>query len=407
MIFNNFGDRFPTEMTQIKRCNILVIGNTGVGKSTLIGELCQMQIGNSINKTKNISDAYEITGQPIRLYDTPGMESSNDQRKKNKKKIDHFIEKHEQQEPEDQIHAVWYCVNSQVARPTEIDKSWIESITKKLPLIAVITRGSDNKAEEKWLKGFLKDINQINEVVTIIELPSVFTKSNSRLADLDEILLVTEKLLPKSAEQAISNAVNTKAKNSLKWHIGGSTSVLLPQLQPFPLIRTPFTLGFQSLMVHQIIKEFDLKFNNLSVKEILAIETIGMFGIENILNNLPINTDKIKTIYDFLNDIISTLNDISGSIPLKEQLVEFLNGALLNPVANLPVVNCMSSAANIFSTVLLGIAFIEMMKHCKRLEYEGKPQLSKEEFKKNFQDRHRYYLTLITQWFGENDFGVI
>jgi GTP-binding protein EngB required for normal cell division len=398
---------FQLKMRQIKRCNILVIGNTGVGKSTLIGQLCQMQIGNSINKTKNISDAYEITGQLIRLYDTPGMESSNDQRKKNKKEIDRFIGKQEQQEPEYQIHAVWYCVNSQVARPTEIDKSWIESITKKIPVIAVITRGSDNKAEEKWLKGFLKDINQINEVVTIVELPSVFTKSNSRLTDLDELLLVTEKLLPKSAEQAIFNAVNTKAKNSLKWHIGGSTSVLLPQLQPFPLIRTSCTLGLQSWMVQQIITEFDLKFNDSFVKEILAIETMAMFSIETILNNLPIDTDKIKTIHDFLIEIISTLNDISDSIPLKEQIVEFLNGVLLNPVANLPVVSCITSATNIFSTVLLGLAFVEAMKYCKRLEYEGKPQPSKEELKKYFQEQYRYCLNLITPWFGGNDFGVV
>jgi GTP-binding protein EngB required for normal cell division len=405
MIFNNFGDRFPTEMTQIKRCNILVIGNTGVGKSTLIGELCQMQIGNSINKTKNISDAYEITGQPIRLYDTPGMESSNKQRTKNKQEIDRFIEKHKQREPEDQIHVVWYCVNSQVARGTEIDKSWIESISKEIPMIAVITRVSGNKSE--WLKDFLNSINQIHEVVTIPDLPAVFAKSNSRLADLDELLLATEKLLPKSAEQAISNAVNTKAKNSLKWQILGSTSVLLPQLQPFPLIRTPFTLGFQSWMVYQIIKEFDLKFNDSFVKDILGVGTISVFSIESILNDLPIDTDKIKTIHDFLIEIISTLNDISDSIPLKEQIVEFLNGVLLNPVANLPVVSCMNSAVNIFSTVLLGLALVETMKYCKRLEYEGTPPRSEEELKKYFQEQHHYCLNLITQWFGGNDLSIV
>jgi hypothetical protein len=83
-----------------------------------------------------------------------------------------------------------------------------------------------------------------------------------------------------------------------------------------------------------------------------------------------------------------------------------LNAVSLNPTANFPVVSCIAAAASIISTALLGLAFVETMKYCKRLEYEGNPQPSKEELKKHFQEKYRYFFNLITQWFGENSFGV-
>ena len=46
-----FGKRFPKAMKQIKQCNILVIGNTGVGKSTLIGRLFDTDISDTVTQT--------------------------------------------------------------------------------------------------------------------------------------------------------------------------------------------------------------------------------------------------------------------------------------------------------------------------------------------------------------------
>lgn len=73
---------------------------------------------------------------------TPGLEKEKKQRDKVKKEIDKLIKQQNQKEQEDQIHAVCYCVNSQVARESEIDRQWIKSLSEKLPIIAVITRAS-------------------------------------------------------------------------------------------------------------------------------------------------------------------------------------------------------------------------------------------------------------------------
>ena len=35
MMILSFGKKFPQALSRIQRCNVLIIGNTGVGKSTI------------------------------------------------------------------------------------------------------------------------------------------------------------------------------------------------------------------------------------------------------------------------------------------------------------------------------------------------------------------------------------
>lgn len=74
----SFGHRFPTAIKQIKRCNVLVIGSTGAGKSTLISSMLNFPISDSV--TKSISNPpYQKPGLPIAIYDTPGLENNKKQ----------------------------------------------------------------------------------------------------------------------------------------------------------------------------------------------------------------------------------------------------------------------------------------------------------------------------------------
>jgi predicted GTPase len=89
MMVLNFGKKFPQALSQIKRCNVLVIGNTGVGKSTLISNLFQLSISNSV--TPAISEKpYTKPGLPIAVYDAPGLETDRKQREKVKQDIAKF-----------------------------------------------------------------------------------------------------------------------------------------------------------------------------------------------------------------------------------------------------------------------------------------------------------------------------
>jgi predicted GTPase len=124
MMILSFGKKFPQALSRIQSCNVLIIGNTGVEKSTLISTLFDKAISEAV--TQKISDKpYTKSDFSIAVYDSPGLERDKKQSDKVKQDVSKFIKQQNRKEPSEQIHAVWYCVNSQVNREAEIDSHWI------------------------------------------------------------------------------------------------------------------------------------------------------------------------------------------------------------------------------------------------------------------------------------------
>ena len=218
----SFGHRFPTAIKQIKRCNVLVIGSTGTGKSTLISSMLNLPISDSV--TKSISNPpHQKSGLPIAIYDTPGLENTKKHDDRVKEQIAKFIKQQKSKEPEDQIHAIWYCVNSHVIKEKLIDRGWISSIAKELPVIAVITRASG--VETSWLEPFLRGISEIKKVIPVMAVREKTPHYDIKPYGLDSLLFHTEHLLEEIAKTAILNAIKPKADKSLGLCIDGCAKV--------------------------------------------------------------------------------------------------------------------------------------------------------------------------------------
>lgn len=397
----SFGKRFPEAMRQIKRCNILVIGNTGAGKSTLISSLFQVSISNSVTQTIS-TKPYTKSGLSIAAYDTPGLEKENKQRNKVKQDIAKFIKQQNQKEPEEQIHAVWYCVDSHVNRESQIDQQWIESLSKETPVIAVITRASGD--EEEWLKTHLESISSIRRVVPIMAKKQKLHPSFG----LDSLLHTTENLLNEIAQKAILNAVNSKVDQAFGWCRDGCAKVLAAELIPFAPLKIFARSGLQVWMLADISKTFGYQFDQTILSELCALGTgaVGFDGwIEELLKNLPgLDYNNIQTVKDVLSHLTTMLEDTAEILPYKEQLVEMLidvsNSAL---VSGLPILNCITAIATTLSTGFLAVAYIETMKTYKKAEYEGQP---KREIKQILNEQMQQLMEIIYQLFGgELSFG--
>ena len=163
--------------SNISKFNIMLVGKTGVGKSTLINgvlNLNQNEAKEGENETpqkiEGFLKKYPIKSEDtkvkgINLWDTEGIEFSNKNQndiESHKKRIIEHIDKLKTI-PNEQINCLWFCVNG--PRLEDADKKYIESLLEiyneeskngklktilegyKLPIIFVYTKAYNSEDE--------------------------------------------------------------------------------------------------------------------------------------------------------------------------------------------------------------------------------------------------------------------
>lgn len=176
-----------SESINLECLNILLIGRTGVGKSTLInnifGEIIAKE-GNSLPCTKIIT-AYTKEDFHLTLYDTPCFEINPTFMKEFKNSIFNII--NEQSKTKDAnkfIHCIWFCIDSNTKNINELEKEFI-SLFNDIPVIIVLTKSNDQ--------------NKTNELMREIELQKMNVKF---------IVPILAKEIDNEAQLGIDNLIN-------------------------------------------------------------------------------------------------------------------------------------------------------------------------------------------------------
>ena len=113
-------------MSNIDHANVMILGRSGVGKSSfinyLIGEnVCETGFGLPVTKGFDTYEFNSVDGIPIRIFDSKGLESL-DLRSIRKDIIDYITTRCGNNNISDWIHTVFYCFNVESGRvlPEEI-----------------------------------------------------------------------------------------------------------------------------------------------------------------------------------------------------------------------------------------------------------------------------------------------
>ncbi len=219
--------------------NIMVAGKTGVGKSTLLNAI----LGDSIATTgtgKPITqeiNCYNIPGNPIKIWDTKGLELNEDSQKEVIKSIhDTILENRAklEQEPdnlklkEDLIHILWYCINSRSNRIEETEINLLKSLSDaansvKLPIILILTQWDETEQNEEFYKQIEKELDDTGCKINLILPVRAQEEINKRgqvIAErmgLEVLVELSYKLLPEAAKdifaakQVINEAMRLEA----------------------------------------------------------------------------------------------------------------------------------------------------------------------------------------------------
>lgn len=147
------------------RCNLLIMGKTGTGKSTLLNYICGNQLAKTgTGKPVTGEGLYEykalINGQEVMIFDSWGIEAGKVDRWRTL--IDNALKSHGvQKSMEEWFHSVIYCIQAGGGRVEDVDSEIIKRFLQEgYHLTIVLTKADqiDEEDEAQMKKTILKEI---------------------------------------------------------------------------------------------------------------------------------------------------------------------------------------------------------------------------------------------------------
>ena len=196
---------YKTSIKKIEHLNIILIGPSGVGKSTLINSVLGVdsKTGFGLPQTQNI-ESFESDNVPfLRLIDTRGIEKKNSAGvDKIFLEIKEYIKSQIKTKNFDKfIHVIWYCWAGTRLEESEIQL--LQNLSKQytletLPVIIVYTNAVFQEEIEKAKTFVKKKLNLNNEFIDVLALEK---KIDNKIIKAKNIDILREKsiVLAKSA----------------------------------------------------------------------------------------------------------------------------------------------------------------------------------------------------------------
>lgn len=268
-ISSKFEEEFKKIEEEVKRPNILIVGGTGVGKSTIVNQIFgegTVKVGEGEPVTRGIHKI-ETPEKPINLFDTEGFEIGGDARFQNE--ILSLVKENNNKPVEEQIHLIWHIISASSARITEYDKNLHLKLQGYNIPVALIFSKCDEVNEDD-LQAMVKVVDEslsFDKAYLSDDSP-FFTTDKKEYLEAEENLNLSKvvdwsiKNLPKSLELAFISAqmVNVEAKRRkadsiITQHTAGNALV---GGSPIPFSDAPVLIASQAGMIARILYVYDL-----------------------------------------------------------------------------------------------------------------------------------------------------
>ncbi len=203
-----FNGEYERQVEQLGRANILIGGQTGVGKSTLINSVFRARlaaegVGKPVTK---LVKRYQVEGVPVTIYDTPGIELGQSKkevireyRKTIKDSLNRPLDEH--------VHIAWYCMSAETPRVQDYDVDVIKALAEEAPVLLVLTQCVDDERAEALETAIAAENLPIHG-------PPLRTLARERRVaghtippkGLEELVERTHEILPEAVRRAFTNA---------------------------------------------------------------------------------------------------------------------------------------------------------------------------------------------------------
>lgn len=284
-------DRIRAEYKELNTLNVMILGKTGVGKSTLINNMFSQKMAETgIGKpvTPKIRK-YEKPDFPLAIYDTPGMELGGDNA------IDNLLEEAvdliktgiKSGDVRNAIHCIWYCISTPSHR---IEQSEIDFLRRFLdeaelfsvPVIIILTQ-SYNKKDTTELKHEIEKENLkiVNVVPVLAEDYVIDDEITIKAAGLERLPELMYTVIPEAVQKTFiavqcANIELKKGRAQAVVAASAATAAAIGAV-PIPFSDAAALVPEQVLMLAGITVVFGVPIEKASLVAIISA-TVGPAG---------------------------------------------------------------------------------------------------------------------------------
>lgn len=279
------------EYEELTTLNVMILGKTGVGKSTLINNMFSKKVaetGTGKPVTTKIRK-YELPEYPLAIYDTPGLELSGEN------DVDNLLEQVigeiqkgiKSGNVSEAIHCIWYCVSTPSHRFEQAEVEFLQKLLHgieyfNVPVIVVLTQ-SYSKADAKALKAAIEKENLAiaNVVPVLAENYDIDEDYTAKAFGLDKLSEVMNNVIPDAVRKTfialqVANIELKKGKAQAVVAASAATAAATGAV-PIPFSDAALLVPEQITMLAGITAVFGVPIEKATLVAIISA-TIGTAG---------------------------------------------------------------------------------------------------------------------------------
>lgn len=282
----------------MKAVNLIVMGKTGAGKSTLINavlgkDLAPIGTGGAVTKkiqvysrkklihfpvsgSENASGSYRIAFRTVNLYDTVGLEIDSAITKKTLKDIRETLHRAKQTDNEQDITMVWFCISANSSRFEKYEAELIKDLSTEyeIPFVIVLTKCfSDEQGELERQIG-----QELSEITTIRVLAKNYRTRGGTIPAFGMNDLMCRSIAEYSEKRVhILQAKLDKLLNSRAEMLGQNGNAIIGKYQKkasriglLPVAGIPFVHGLCHKMICELNSLYGIKASEEYLTNVIA-----------------------------------------------------------------------------------------------------------------------------------------
>ena len=284
-------------LRSIGAVNILVAGQTGVGKSTLINSV----FGESFARTAagrpvtQHAEWFESPTIPLRILDTRGLEAKDYAITLNAMRAE--IENSRAQKDErNQLHMGWVCISAPSSRVQDCEIDIVRLLNKyDIPAIIILTKDDDDEDFAEIVAGVMNDKNA--RYAGLVRVRAL-SKPKRPAVGLEELVTATFATLPAAHRAAFAAAqkINRELNRSTAedYVTAAASGAAAASVIPIPFADVATLAPIQAGMLFGISNAFGLTLERAQIMQLittvlgcLAVTLAGGWALGNVLKFIP------------------------------------------------------------------------------------------------------------------------